>query len=97
MGDETFLSCRRAQAELHPSNDRPVPGGDAGASARPEERDDPDLSRHDGLGAAQKRQLQTGHPVPPSGHLLGMQLSDARREKYLTSFSLFVIGGSKTY
>lgn len=98
MGDETFLSCRRAQAELHPSNDWPVPGGDAGASAGPEERDDPNLSRHDGLGAAQKWQLQTGHPVPPSGHLLGMQLSDSRaRDIYLTSFSLFVIGRSKTY
>ncbi len=64
----SILSCRRAQAELHPGDDRAVPGGDAGASAGSEERDDPNLSRHDGLGAAPERQLQTGHTALPSGH-----------------------------
>ncbi len=64
----SILLCRRAQAELHPGDDRAVPGGDAGASAGPEERDDPNLSRHDGLGAAPERQLQTGHTALPSGH-----------------------------
>lgn len=64
----SILSCRRAQAELHPSYDRAIPGGDAGASAGPEERDDPNLSRHDGLGAAPERKLQTGHTAPPSCH-----------------------------
>lgn len=55
--------CRGAQAELHPRHDRPVPGGHAGPSARPEERHDPHLPRHDGLGAAAQRQLQTGDTV----------------------------------
>lgn len=54
------LPYRRAQVELHPSHDRPLPGGDAGAAARLEERHDPHLPRHDGLGAAAQRQLQAG-------------------------------------
>ncbi len=69
MRDESFhLVVQESTSWTSSSDDWPVPGGDAGASAGPEERDDPHLSRHDGLGAAPERQLQTGHTAPPSGH-----------------------------
>lgn len=35
---------RRAQVELHPCDDRPIPGGHAGSSTGPEERHDSHLS-----------------------------------------------------
>lgn len=61
--EDNFKICvdfRREQDPFHSWDDRTVPRSDAGPSGGGEEHHDPDLSRHDGLGAAQKWKLQTG-------------------------------------
>lgn len=55
------LQSRWQQAPLHPRNDWTLPGGHPGPSDRGSKYYDPYFPWHDGLGAEEKRQLQTGH------------------------------------
>lgn len=65
---EQWLLClwisprfRWQQAPLHPRNDGTLPGSHPRPSNGGSKHNDPNFPRHDGLGAEEKRQLQTGH------------------------------------
>lgn len=55
------LQPRWQQASLHPRHDGTLPGSHPGPSDRSSKYHDPHIPWHDGLGAAEKWQLQTSH------------------------------------